>query len=170
MSAAASLRPSPGAAASLPDWRVWSTRLPVRGFGREAEAYERSRPSYPPEAVAWLVHHLGIRPGAVVADLAAGTGKFTRLLMPTGATVLAIEPVSESPGLCHALPAIRDGLPYATVAVLGAGLSESAARNQPAGRSSVRGFPTRWSARRFRTRRPQRFLAPFLSDGRCSQP
>lgn len=65
----------------------------MRGFGREAEAYERSRPTYPPEAVAWFVHHLGIRPGAVVADLAAGTGKFTRLLVPTGATVVAIEPV-----------------------------------------------------------------------------
>lgn len=66
-------------------------------FRRGAEAYERSRPSYPPESVAWLVHQLGIRPGAVVADLAAGTGKFTRLLMPTGATRRAIEPVSESP-------------------------------------------------------------------------
>ena len=65
----------------------------VRGFGREAEAYERSRPSCPPDAVAWLVHHLQVGPGAVVADLAAGTGKFTRLLVPTDAFVLAIEPV-----------------------------------------------------------------------------
>ncbi len=65
----------------------------IRGFGREAEAYERSRPSYPPDAVTWLVHHLQIGPGAIVADLAAGTGKFTRLLLPTGARVIAVEPV-----------------------------------------------------------------------------
>ncbi len=64
-----------------------------QGFGREAETYERSRPSYPPEAVAWLRQHLGIRPGAVVADLAAGTGKLTRLLVPSGVRVIAVEPV-----------------------------------------------------------------------------
>ena len=79
----------------------------LRGFGREAEAYERSRPSYPPEAVAWLVHHLGIRRGAIVADLAAGTGKLTRLLMPTGATVIAIEPVQGMNQLLHkVLPSV----------------------------------------------------------------
>jgi SAM-dependent methyltransferase len=73
----------------------------MRGFGREAEAYERSRPSYPPDAVAWLVHHLQVRPGAVVADLAAGTGKLTRLLLPTGAHVLAVEPVQGMYRLLH---------------------------------------------------------------------
>jgi len=64
-----------------------------RGFGSEAETYDRSRPSYPPEAVDWFVDHLSIGPGALVGDLAAGTGKFTRLLAPTGATLIAIEPV-----------------------------------------------------------------------------
>lgn len=73
----------------------------LRGFGSEAETYERSRPSYPPDAVAWLVDHLRIRPGAVVADLAAGTGKFTRLLAPTGASVLAIEPVEGMRQVLH---------------------------------------------------------------------
>ena len=29
------------------------------GFGAEAEAYERARPSYPPDAVAWLVERAG---------------------------------------------------------------------------------------------------------------
>jgi SAM-dependent methyltransferase len=63
------------------------------GFGAEADAYERARPSYPADAVAWIVDALGIAPGRDVADVAAGTGKFTRLLAPTGAWILAVEPV-----------------------------------------------------------------------------
>jgi SAM-dependent methyltransferase len=65
----------------------------ARGFGSAAEVYERSRPSYPAEAVAWLGDRLALGPGTTVVDLAAGTGKLTRLLVPTGATVIAIEPV-----------------------------------------------------------------------------
>ena len=62
------------------------------GFGRAADAYERSRPSYPPEAVARLVAELGIGPGRSVLDLAAGTGKLTRLLVEFGADLVAVEP------------------------------------------------------------------------------
>jgi SAM-dependent methyltransferase len=65
------------------------------GFGRAADVYERSRPSYPPDAVARLAAELRIGPGRTVLDLAAGTGKLTRLLIPSGANVLAVEPVRE---------------------------------------------------------------------------
>ena len=63
------------------------------GFDREAASYERSRPSYPPHCVNWFAEHLGIHPGRDVIDLAAGTGKFTRLLVPFGARLVAAEPV-----------------------------------------------------------------------------
>jgi SAM-dependent methyltransferase len=63
------------------------------GFDSNAGAYERARPSYPAEAVAHVVGHGGIGPGRRVVDLAAGTGKLTRLLVPTGADVVAVEPV-----------------------------------------------------------------------------
>jgi SAM-dependent methyltransferase len=63
------------------------------GFDAAAEAYERGRPEYPTEAVDWLAGRLGIRPGARVLDLAAGTGKLTRMLVPTRASVVAVEPV-----------------------------------------------------------------------------
>jgi SAM-dependent methyltransferase len=63
------------------------------GFSNPGD-YEAARPSYPPAAVAWFVEHLRIAPGATVVDLAAGTGKLTRLLVPAGADLIAAEPVA----------------------------------------------------------------------------
>lgn len=62
-------------------------------FGPAAADYELARPSYPPEALDVVVRELGVGPGARVLDLAAGTGKLTRLLAATGAAVTAVEPV-----------------------------------------------------------------------------
>jgi SAM-dependent methyltransferase len=67
----------------------------LRGFGSAAHCYERARPGYPDDGVAWLAERLELRPGRTVVDLAAGTGKLTRMLVPTGATVIAVEPVDE---------------------------------------------------------------------------
>ena len=60
-------------------------------FGAEAAAYERGRPSYPPEAIDWLL------PGAArrVLDLGAGTGKLTTRLVERGLDVVAVDPVPE---------------------------------------------------------------------------
>jgi SAM-dependent methyltransferase len=67
----------------------------ARGFARSAEAYDRGRPEYPSDAVAWLIGRLGLGPGRRVLDLAAGTGKLTRPLLSTGADVVAVEPLAE---------------------------------------------------------------------------
>jgi len=76
-------------------------------FGPAAADYERARPSYPPAAISVLRSEAGVGPGARVCDLAAGTGKLTRLLVAAGADVVAVEPV---PGmralLTEVLPAI----------------------------------------------------------------
>ena len=64
-------------------------------FASVAELYDRARPGYPDDAVEWLVSRLGLGEGRVVVDLAAGTGKLTRLLVPTGAHVVAVEPLAE---------------------------------------------------------------------------
>ena len=66
----------------------------THGFELAADAYERGRPDYPADAVAFLVERLDLRPGRTVVDLAAGTGKLTRLLVPTGADVIAVEPIA----------------------------------------------------------------------------
>ena len=65
------------------------------GFGSAADRYDRGRPTYPADAVAFLVSELGIARGRTVVDLAAGTGKFTALIVPTGARIVAVEPVPE---------------------------------------------------------------------------
>jgi SAM-dependent methyltransferase len=57
-------------------------------FGRAAQDYERGRPEWPAE----LVDLAGLDAGATVLDLAAGTGKLTRLLTPRFARVIAVEP------------------------------------------------------------------------------
>src|SRR3954454_19825090 len=58
--------------------------LAATGFADVAQAYDRGRPDSPPEAVAAL----GLREGARVLDLAAGTGKFTRVLRAAGFDVV----------------------------------------------------------------------------------
>ncbi|GIU87307.1 MAG: hypothetical protein KatS3mg009_1822 [Acidimicrobiia bacterium] len=63
------------------------------GFA-DATDYEATRPPYPPEAVAWIVGRIRPAPGRPVCDLAAGTGKLTRLLVGAGLPVVAVEPVA----------------------------------------------------------------------------
>jgi ubiquinone/menaquinone biosynthesis C-methylase UbiE len=65
------------------------------GFARSVDAYERARPEYPTEAIAWLAQELDLRAGRTVVDLAAGSGKLTRPLAALGCEVIAVEPVAE---------------------------------------------------------------------------
>jgi SAM-dependent methyltransferase len=63
------------------------------GFQSNADAYERGRPGFPPDVIVALVRACGIEAGSRVVDLAAGTGKLTRALIPSGAAMTAVEPV-----------------------------------------------------------------------------
>jgi SAM-dependent methyltransferase len=63
-----------------------STR--ATSFGQVAEEYDRWRPSYPAAAVDWLAPPAPAR----VADVGAGTGKLTDLLLARGLEVDAVEP------------------------------------------------------------------------------
>ena len=60
-------------------------------FGRAAEDYELGRPGYAEAAL----DAVDLPRDAVVLDLAAGTGKLTRQLVPRYARVLAVEPLDE---------------------------------------------------------------------------
>ncbi len=91
------------------------------GFSREAAAYARGRPEYPATLLPWLTENLGAAEGKVVVDLGAGTGKFTSLLVRTGAAVIAVEPVEAMRAqLAGSLPGVpcvaghADAIPLAT--------------------------------------------------------
>jgi SAM-dependent methyltransferase len=100
------------------------------GFGRTADAYERGRPGYPQDAVDHVAAALRLGPGRLVLDLAAGTGKLTRMLVATGAEVVAVEPVDAMravlvravpgadvrAGTAEAIPAADAGVDGVTVA------------------------------------------------------
>ena len=60
----------------------------ARSFGGVADAYDRGRPTYPDDAVAWLVG----AEQATVLELGAGTGKLTERLVAAGHDVHATEP------------------------------------------------------------------------------
>lgn len=83
-------------------------------FAGVADAYERARPSYPAEAVAWLVDGEGgdrSGPPRRVVELGAGTGKLTREMADAGHHVVATDPLE--PMLRHlvgAVPAARAAL------------------------------------------------------------
>ena len=65
---------------------------PGQTFGRVAEAYGRTRPSYSPDVIERAAHELGLTREATVLDLAAGTGNLTRALRDRFAHVIAVEP------------------------------------------------------------------------------
>jgi SAM-dependent methyltransferase len=67
----------------------------AQGFAAGAEAYERGRPSYPDEALDHVAAQLAIGPATTLLDLAAGTGKFTRLLARFGPRIVAVEPIAQ---------------------------------------------------------------------------
>jgi SAM-dependent methyltransferase len=64
-------------------------------FAGVADAYDRGRPGYPPEAIAIAERAFGLHAGDRVADLGAGTGKLTTALVAAGLEVVAVEPLDE---------------------------------------------------------------------------
>ena len=81
------------------------------GFSFEvvnASDYDELRPSYAPEAVAWVADRGSLRRGSVVVDLAAGTGQLSRRFAPLGVEVIAVEPAANMRMALHErLPSLR---------------------------------------------------------------
>jgi ubiquinone/menaquinone biosynthesis C-methylase UbiE len=64
-------------------------------FSDRVENYIRYRPNYPPEVLETLRAECGLTPDGTIADIASGTGIFTRLLLENGNRVYGIEPNRE---------------------------------------------------------------------------
>jgi len=67
----------------------------TRRFSNRVENYVRYRPGYPPEVVRALKAECGLMPGHTVADIASGTGIWTRMLLENGNAVFGTEPNAE---------------------------------------------------------------------------
>jgi len=61
-------------------------------FSSRVEAYARYRPSYPGAVIEVLHAQCGLMPEMTIADIASGTGIFTRLLLENGNRVFGVEP------------------------------------------------------------------------------
>lgn len=67
-------------------------------FSSRVQDYVRYRPTYPPEVIALLREECGLTSDSVVADIASGTGIFTRLLLENDNRVFGVEPNTEMRG------------------------------------------------------------------------
>ncbi len=61
-------------------------------FSDRVENYVRYRPGYPSEALQALRDECGLAPNHLIADIASGTGIWTRMLLENGNQVFAVEP------------------------------------------------------------------------------
>ncbi len=85
-------------------------------FAHVAGEYERGRPGYPREAIAWLLGAQRLD----VLDLGAGTGKLTSALLDAGHRVIAVEPLAQMRAIltdmlpaAHTLAGSAERLPLA---------------------------------------------------------
>ena len=70
-------------------------KSPTTRFSDRVEHYARYRPGYPPEVIELMRRECGLKPSHFVADIASGTGLFTRLLLENGNSVYSVEPNPE---------------------------------------------------------------------------
>jgi SAM-dependent methyltransferase len=83
-------------------------------FNGHVEDYARYRPTYPREALVTLREEIGLTPNWLVADVGAGTGIVSRLILANGNRVIAVEPNAEMRRMARSLCPdpkfeIRDG-------------------------------------------------------------
>jgi len=74
----------------------------ARSFGAVAAAYDAGRPTFPADALTWV-----LGPGRLqILDLAAGTGKLARVAAALGHDVIAVDPSEEMLALCRRVPGV----------------------------------------------------------------
>jgi SAM-dependent methyltransferase len=78
---------------------VWNSYMPARNattrFSDRVENYVLYRPGYPREALEAVKAECSLTPNPVVADIASGTGLWSRMLLQNGNRVFGVEPNAE---------------------------------------------------------------------------
>ncbi|TCC19564.1 class I SAM-dependent methyltransferase [Kribbella speibonae] len=90
-----------GDSAAAPDNGAHAAR--AKSFGAVAAAYDVGRPTFPVEALTWI---LGPGRGLQVLDLGAGTGKLAAVAASLGHDVIAVDPSQEMLEVCRRRPGI----------------------------------------------------------------
>lgn len=72
---------------------AWTRRR--SSFGAVARAYAEHRPTYPDDAVTWVLEPIRLRHPVRVLDLGAGTGRLSEALREAEVDVIAVEPDHE---------------------------------------------------------------------------
>ena len=74
----------------------------AHSFGAVAAAYDAGRPTFPADALTWI-----LGPGRLqILDLGAGTGKLTAVAAALGHDVVAVDPSEEMLSLCRRIPGV----------------------------------------------------------------
>jgi SAM-dependent methyltransferase len=74
----------------------------AKSFGAVAAAYDAARPTFPAEALTWI-----LGPGRLqILDLGAGTGKLSAVAAALGHDVVAVDPSAEMLAMCSRLPGV----------------------------------------------------------------
>jgi len=74
----------------------------AHSFGAVAAAYDAGRPTFPADALRWI-----LGPGRLqILDLGAGTGKLTAVAAALGHDVVAVDPSEEMLSVCRRIPGV----------------------------------------------------------------
>jgi SAM-dependent methyltransferase len=74
----------------------------AHSFGAVAAAYDAGRPTFPADALTWI-----LGPGRLqILDLGAGTGKLAAVAAALGHDVVAVDPSEEMLSLCRRVPRV----------------------------------------------------------------
>jgi SAM-dependent methyltransferase len=74
----------------------------AHSFGAVAAAYDAGRPTFPADALTWI-----LGPGRLqILDLGAGTGKLAQVAAGLGHDVVAVDPSEEMLAVCRKLPGV----------------------------------------------------------------
>ena len=86
--------------------------MSTEAFTGLGSLYGKARPSYPPQAVDWILSHLA---GDLLVDVACGTGILTRALRRPGLRVVGLEPNADmraQAGDLEVVDGVAEHLPF----------------------------------------------------------